>query len=92
MAIEFSNIIIGLQFVWAVSYVHEWALRIQLILLPREFILSSLYRLLMSLGADPNTKGQFGRTSLYRAAFGGHLEAVRVSNSYNDVMMMNNIG
>ncbi|XP_064382225.1 IQ motif and ankyrin repeat domain-containing protein 1-like isoform X2 [Halichondria panicea] len=34
-------------------------------------------RLLMSLGADPNTKGQFGRTSLYRAAFGGHLEAVR---------------
>ncbi len=46
-------------------------------------ILSSLYRLLMSLGADPNTKGQFGRIPLYRAAFGGHLEAVRVSNNHN---------
>ncbi|XP_010841513.1 PREDICTED: uncharacterized protein LOC104990893 [Bison bison bison] len=29
-------------------------------------------------GASPNSKGAFGRTPLYRAAFGGHLEAVEV--------------
>ena len=33
----------------------------------------------MELGADPNTKGQFGRTPLYRASFAGHLRAVQVS-------------
>ena len=32
----------------------------------------------MQLGADPNVKGQYGRTPLYRAAFAGHLEAVKV--------------
>ena len=36
-------------------------------------------RLLVQLGADPNVKGQFGRTPLYRAAFAGHLHAVKVS-------------
>ena len=34
---------------------------------------------LVSRGAVPNSKGQYGRTPLYRAAFGGHLEAVKVS-------------
>uniref|UniRef100_A0A2K6U0G3 IQ motif and ankyrin repeat containing 1 n=1 Tax=Saimiri boliviensis boliviensis TaxID=39432 RepID=A0A2K6U0G3_SAIBB len=34
--------------------------------------------LLAELGASPNSKGAFGRTPLYRAAFGGHLEAVEV--------------
>ncbi len=33
-------------------------------------LFSSLYRLLMSLGADANAKGQFGHTPLYRVAFG----------------------
>ncbi len=40
-----------------------------------------VYRLLLSLGANPNTKGQFGRTPLYRAAFAGHTEAVKVKIS-----------
>ena len=31
------------------------------------------------MGADLNSKGQYGRTPLYRAAFAGHLEAVTVS-------------
>ena len=35
-------------------------------------------RFLLDLGADPNRKGQYGRTPLYRAAFCGHLEAVKV--------------
>ena len=35
-------------------------------------------RLLVGLGAEPNTKGQYGRTPLYRAAFAGHLDAVKV--------------
>ena len=35
-------------------------------------------KLLLNLGADPNSKGQYGRTPLYRAAFAGHLEAVQV--------------
>ena len=35
-------------------------------------------RLLVGLGAEPNAKGQYGRTPLYRAAFAGHLEAVKV--------------
>ena len=37
-----------------------------------------LCRFLLDLGADPNRKGQYGRTPLYRAAFCGHLEAVKV--------------
>ena len=32
-------------------------------------------KLLIEHGADPNTRGQFQRTPLYRAAFAGHLEA-----------------
>ena len=36
-------------------------------------------RLLLSLGADPNSVGQYGRTPLYRAAFAGHLDAVQVT-------------
>ena len=36
--------------------------------------------LLLSLGGDPNFKGQYGRTPLYRAAFGGHQEAAKVSS------------
>lgn len=39
----------------------------------------STVQLLVELGADPNSKGQYGRTPLYRAAFGGYLEAVKVS-------------
>lgn len=35
-------------------------------------------RFLLDKGADPNSKGQFGRTPLYRAAFAGHLEACQV--------------
>ena len=35
--------------------------------------------LLLGLGANPNSRGQFGRTPLYRAAFAGHLDAVQVS-------------
>lgn len=30
-------------------------------------------------GANPNVKGQYGRTPLYRAAFAGHKDAVKVS-------------
>lgn len=29
---------------------------------------------LIELGADPNSRGQFQRTPLYRAAFAGHLD------------------
>lgn len=29
---------------------------------------------LIELGADPNSRGQFERTPLYRAAFAGHLD------------------
>ena len=36
-------------------------------------------KLLLGLGANPNSRGQFGRTPLYRAAFAGHLAAVQVS-------------
>ena len=36
-------------------------------------------RLLFKLGGDPNSKGAYGRTPLYRAAFGGHAEAVKVN-------------
>ena len=35
-------------------------------------------KLLISKGATPNTKGAYGRSPLYRAAFAGHLEAVQV--------------
>ncbi|XP_065892581.1 IQ motif and ankyrin repeat domain-containing protein 1-like [Dysidea avara] len=35
-------------------------------------------KLLLTLGASPNSQGAFGRTPLYRAAFAGHLEAVKV--------------
>lgn len=42
------------------------------------FFLFGLIRLLIQLGADPNVKGQYGRTPLYRAAFAGHLDAVKV--------------
>ena len=37
-------------------------------------------RLLLSLGANPNSKGQYGRSPLYRAAFAGHSEAVKVTH------------
>ncbi|VDP80751.1 unnamed protein product [Echinostoma caproni] len=33
---------------------------------------------LIAEGADVNSKGQYGRTPLYRAAFGGHFEVVQV--------------
>ena len=33
-------------------------------------------RYLLEKGADPNSVGHFGRTPLYRAVFGGHLESV----------------
>ena len=29
-------------------------------------------------GADPNSRGHFNRTPLYRAAFAGHLDACQV--------------
>lgn len=32
-------------------------------------------KLLIEKGADPNSRGQFLRTPLYRAAYAGHLEA-----------------
>jgi len=32
-------------------------------------------KLLMEHGANPNSRGQFQRTPLYRAAFAGHLES-----------------
>ena len=35
-------------------------------------------KFLVEKGADPNSRGQFGRTPLYRAAFAGHLDAVQV--------------
>lgn len=35
-------------------------------------------RFLIDKGADVNCKGQFGRTPIYRAAFGGHVEVVQV--------------
>ena len=38
----------------------------------------STVQLLISLGGDLNYKAQYGRTALYRAAFGGHLEAAKV--------------
>ena len=40
---------------------------------------SSTVELLISLGGDLNYKAQYGRTPLYRAAFGGHFEAAKVS-------------
>ena len=33
---------------------------------------------LLSVQANPNSKGQYGRTPLYRAAFAGHQDAVKV--------------
>ena len=38
-------------------------------------------KLLLYLGANPNSKGQYGRTPLYRAAFAGHIEAAKVIQS-----------
>ena len=38
-------------------------------------------KLLLGLGANPNSRGQFGRTPLYRAAFAGHLAAVQVCST-----------
>ena len=38
----------------------------------------STVQLLISLGGDLNYKAQYGRTPLYRAAFGGHFEAAKV--------------
>jgi len=37
-------------------------------------------KLLLTLGANPNSQGAFGRTPLYRAAFAGHLEAIKVND------------
>ena len=39
---------------------------------------SECIRTLLRLGAEVNRRGQFGRTPLYRAAFGAHLYACRV--------------
>ena len=36
-------------------------------------------RFLLDNGAYINSRGQFGRTPLYQAAFGGHLEIVQVN-------------
>lgn len=36
---------------------------------------------LINNGANPNVKGQYGRTPLYRAAFSGRTEAVKVNSS-----------
>lgn len=36
--------------------------------------------LLTEKGAVPNSRGHFGRTPLYRAAFAGHLDAVKVNS------------
>ena len=36
-------------------------------------------RFLISNGAEVNSQGHFKRTPLYRAAFGGHFDAVKVS-------------
>jgi len=35
-------------------------------------------KFLLERGADPNKRGQFMRSPLYRAAFAGHLEACEV--------------
>lgn len=35
-------------------------------------------KILIERGADPNSRGHFQRTPLYRAAFAGHLEACQV--------------
>ena len=40
---------------------------------------SETIRLLIEKGADINTKGQYHRTPLWRAAFAGHLQAVQVN-------------
>ena len=39
------------------------------------------FSFLLSLEANPNKKGQYGRTPLYRAAFAGHTEAVKVGDT-----------
>ena len=39
-------------------------------------------KFLLERGADPNKKGQFMRTPLYRAAFAGHLEACEVKTKW----------
>uniref|UniRef100_A0A7M4F7X5 IQ motif and ankyrin repeat containing 1 n=1 Tax=Crocodylus porosus TaxID=8502 RepID=A0A7M4F7X5_CROPO len=39
-------------------------------------------KMLIENGANPNSKGAFGRTPLYRAAFGGHLAAVEMLLPY----------
>ena len=33
---------------------------------------------LIELGADPNSRGQFNRTPLYRSAFAGHMDCCEV--------------
>ena len=43
--------------------------------------------LLLEKGADPNHRGQFQRTPLYRAAFAGHLEACQVRTFYSNVAL-----
>nr|CAH8855428.1 unnamed protein product [Trichobilharzia regenti] len=37
-----------------------------------------IVQLLLDNGADVNSRGQFGRTPLYRAAFGSHLDIVKI--------------
>jgi len=39
-------------------------------------------RFLIDRGADPNSRGQFDRTPLYRAAFAGHLDCVETLLQY----------
>lgn len=45
------------------------------------------HRFLIQRGANPNVKGQYGRTPLYRAAFAGHLNAVKVCTYVGSVVV-----
>lgn len=38
---------------------------------------------LLNKGGDVNSRGAFRRTPLYRAAFGGHLQAVQVHDDHS---------
>ena len=57
-------------------------------------------RLLIEKGANPNSRGQFLRTPLYRAAFAGHLEVAQALLQYgsdprlyaDDGQMPENVG
>ena len=51
---------------------------------------SNTIQFLIDQGADVNSRGRFNRTPLYRAAFGGHLEAVEVRHCVFLRNLMNN--